>query len=191
MSFHTVEAATEVRKILDGENIMGYRVRVYFGESTPIEPVDQHLQAPESKKLFFISPPPSPPLGWITRNEEAPNKQVHAEDLAAALGKLHPSNHDEAAPRSPASPGNPKIEELKGSSRGATRTRSGSLIVYRPEDHGDSPNLPAIEVEDLTGEESLDTDADADADANISSIESGGKVVTHMARPPVELMNEA
>ena len=76
VSFHTIDDAILVRKLLDYSPIMGERVRVYYGEPTPINPVDQHLAAPESQKLFFISPPPSPPHGWQMRNEEPPNKAM-------------------------------------------------------------------------------------------------------------------
>jgi len=58
------------------------------------------------------------------------------------------------------------------------RKRSGSVIVYHPEHHGDSPNLPAIAVEDLTDEPS-----------EISPVEKNGlTAMTHTMRPPVELM---
>jgi hypothetical protein len=32
------------------------------------------LEAPQVSKMFFISPPPSPPHGWVMRNEDPPNK---------------------------------------------------------------------------------------------------------------------
>jgi hypothetical protein len=35
-----------------------------------------------------LSPPPSPPHGWVMRNEDPPNKEVHASDLAHALSML-------------------------------------------------------------------------------------------------------
>lgn len=60
------------------------------------------------------------------------------------------------------------------------RRRSGSRsIVYDPQDHGDSPALPAVMVEDLTDgqEETLDVEMD-----------EGSRVITHTTRPPVELM---
>ena len=148
------------------------RIRVYFGQPTPINPEDQHLQAPKSQKLFFISPPPSPPAGWKIRNEEAPNKEVHAEDLTSALAKLH------ARPRGDEM--NPDEENM---STGATRRqRSGSsTIVYHPEDYGHSPDLPAIAVEDTT-----------ESPGNLTpmeGVEGSEKQFMHTARPPVELMS--
>jgi hypothetical protein len=175
VSFQTTEEAIAIRQLLDGSPIMSARARVYFGEPTPIDPGDQHLAAPKSQKLFFISPPPSPPHGWMMRNEEPPNKEVHADDLATALAKLH-------SKRQPM--GNlvdPEEEERQGDREGSrveNRARRGSsTIVYHPQDHGDNPLLPAVMVEDTT-EEGLTFD-----DAEL-------KILAHTARPPVELMSD-
>lgn len=154
---------------------MGDRVRVYFGEPTPIEPVDQHLQAPKSDRLFFISPPPSPPHGWEMRNEEPPNKDVHADDLATALAKLHAKQRDPVSPTSPVE----MMTETPGREVEVRRQRSGSTtIVYDPEHHGNSPNLPAIAVEDTT-----------DSPGDLTPMEGVEKPkLFHTARPPVELI---
>jgi len=98
--------------------------------------------------------------------EDAPNKLVHAEDLAEALAKLHHRPQTDL-PASPISDGG----EREG------RQRSGSsTTIYDPNDHGCSPNLPAISVEDLTCEN------------EISPIESEKPIFAHTSRPPVELM---
>ncbi|KAI9822782.1 MAG: hypothetical protein M1832_003015 [Thelocarpon impressellum] len=173
VSFYDVDTAIRIRQLIDGEAIMGYRVRVFFGETTPIEPVDQHLHAPQSQKMFFISPPPSPPHGWESKNEEPPNKAVYAADLASALAKLH------AKPREPASP----ISPVSATGEGGNRARSGSsTMIYDPKDHGDSPHLPAIAVEDTTEawEDELSLERSASPD-----------VITHTARPPLELLTNA
>lgn len=167
VSFFDEASAIRIRQILDGEAIMGEIVRVYFGQPTPIEPKDEHLNLPDAGKLFFISPPPSPPHGWEMRLEDAPNKQVHPEDLAEALAKLH---HRPTAdsPTSPTSIGG-----------GEGRHRSGSsTTIYDPEEHGHSPNLPAIAVEDMTGGN------------DISPIEQEKPIFAHTSRPPVELMEQ-
>lgn len=36
----------------------------------------QLLQLPDAGKLFFISPPPSPPVGWTSRLEDTPNPEA-------------------------------------------------------------------------------------------------------------------
>jgi hypothetical protein len=168
VSFFDEASAIRIRQILDGEAIMGERVKVYFGHPTSIEPKDEHLNLPDAGKLFFISPPPSPPHGWEMKLEDAPNKQVHADDLAEALAKLHHKPRTDL-PGSPMSDGEVDIR----------RQRSGSsTTIYHPSDHGHSPNLPAIAVEDLTG----------DSD-DISPIESeSNTILVHTSRPPVELI---
>jgi len=131
---------------------------------------DQHLQAPKSEKLFFISPPPSPPHGWEIKNEQPPNKEVHAEDLAHALARLHA--HKDV----PASPD--YSEEDRSGEAESGRKRSGSVILYHPDHHGNSPHLPAISVEDMT-----------ESPPDVSPIEDSSRAsIVHTMRPPVELM---
>lgn len=146
---------------------MGERVRVYFGQPTSIEPKDEHLNLPDAGKLFFISPPPSPPFGWEMKLEDAPNKQVHAEDLAEALARLHHRSRTDL----PASP----VESNPG-----PRHRSCSTTIYNPKDHGDSPHLPAIAVEDFTDDSEM-----------ANSLAQEKSIMAHTARPPVELMEES
>jgi len=169
VSFFDDDSAIRIRQILDGEAIMGERVKVYFGHPTSIEAKDEHLNLPDAGKLFFISPPPSPPHGWEMKLEGAPNKQVHAEDLAEALAKLH-HRGPVAVPASP-------MSDRESDRR---RQRSGSsTMIYHPGDHGDSPNLPAIAVEDFTTEPE-----------HLSPLEAESKPIpAHTARPPLELMD--
>ena len=158
------------------------RVRVYFGEATPIEPVDQHLHAPQSQKMFFISPPPSPPFGWEMKNEGPPNKEVHADDLAAALAKLHARPGPRGDLHNTSGSEDTNMDTNSGerdddSAEGRTR-RGSKSVVYHPGDHGDSPHLPAVMVEDTT-------DGEGSQDSNETVI------MAHTARPPVELMSDA
>lgn len=159
--------------MLDGEILFGSRVRVYFGEPTPTDPLpDQHLQAPKASKQFFISPPPSPPQGWESKDEGPPNKDVHADDLVVALERL--SARRQAAPPSPTrAPGK----------EGLGRRSRSSTVVYDPGDHGDSPDLPAVIVEDTTGTSEGLIDFDNDDDEN-------KQPMIHTSRPPIELMSE-
>jgi len=103
--------------------------------------------------------------------EDAPNKQVHAEDLAEALAKLH---HRPATDF----PASPVSDNEEGGKVGGGRDRSGSTTIYDPSAHGHSPNLPAISVQDLTGEN------------DISPIEDEKPIFAHTTRPPVELMEQ-
>jgi hypothetical protein len=187
VTFYNTEAATSIRQSLDGTMLMESRIRVYFGNPTPLNNPDQHLELPKSAKLFFISPPPSPPHGWEMRNEDPPNKQVHAEDLAQALAKLHatPTNGNTSQepckdiPSPATEEGNPEI-----SPRLRTRRRGSSTIVYHPEDHGDSPDLPAIAVEDTTA-------TMTESPTDYSPMEVERPQFMHTARPPVELIHHA
>lgn len=72
------------------------------------------------------------------------------------------------------------------------RRRTGSsTIVYHPEDHGDSPNLPAISVEDTTESPTSMTpsvDAMEGIEGPIQQQKAQGKFVS-TSRPPVEFMH--
>ncbi|KAH8427524.1 putative calcineurin binding protein [Aspergillus melleus] len=200
-SFHSEQDALRTRKLLDGSSLLdntNTRAKIYFGEPTPI--LDEQdarpklLEAPHSDKLFFISPPPSPPHGWVMRNEDPPNKEVHASDLAHALANLKTEQFGvvadvNAAPNANAmEPGTPMSitsDKRTGSWPVAVsqqRSRSSTLI-FHPEDHGGSPNLPAVMVEDTSA-------ALEDMDVEMSPIEmSVKKMPPKTSRPPVELMN--
>ncbi|KAF4979407.1 hypothetical protein FZEAL_4384 [Fusarium zealandicum] len=171
VSFFDEQAAIDVRQIWDSESVLGQQCRVYFGKPTPITQRDEHLALPDAGKLFFISPPPSPPHGWEVRLEDAPNKLVHAEDLAEALAKLHhrpgPVDVDDRSPVTPPDSALP----------GRTRSRSSTLI-YQP---GKQSSMPAVFVEDMT-----------DEPIEYSPVEEQCKpIMAHTSRPPVELMNDA
>lgn len=203
VSFFTSAAAIQVRQLLDRETIMGSRVRCFFGEPTPIEDQDEkerHLKAPEAGKLFFISPPPSPPCGWESRHEDPPNRDVIASDLVEALGKLR-------AGKTPMmgvgvdEPITPDVSPIDGTRDGTLRARSSSTttMIYHPASSGGSPLLPAIAVEDTTGESSSLPSWSPIAEGTTKEIEvpdlaTGGgsprKEMLHTARPPVELMQD-
>lgn len=190
-SFHSEDDALRVRKLLDGQSLLNRNVctKIYFGEPTPLldEGRPKLLEAPHLDKLFFISPPPSPPHGWVMRTEDPPNKEVHASDLAQALAQL---KTEQSAPVSgPVDPGTPMSmseEKRTGSwpiAMSGQRSRSSTLI-YNPEDHGGSPGLPAVMVEDTT------VDSDDEDIEMMSPIDmSVRKLPPKTARPPVELMH--
>ncbi|KAK7206478.1 Calcipressin-domain-containing protein [Myxozyma melibiosi] len=72
------------------------RLRTFFcADNTPVDALLQHrktssLELPDPGKLFLISPPPSPPPGWVATEEEPPNMNVgvDADVLASVLSKL-------------------------------------------------------------------------------------------------------
>lgn len=164
VSFFDEESAVRVRSIWDGEAILGHRVRVYFGKHTPVNARPDHLALPDAGKLFFISPPPSPPHGWEMRLEDAPNKLVHADDLAAALAKLHHTEGTDA--ESADSPAQSPTEP-----NGHRRRSRSSTLIYRPDDG----NMPAVVVEDHTDEP--------------GDFVQPRPITAHTSLPPVELAN--
>lgn len=64
------------------------------------------------------------------------------------------------------------------------RSRS-STIVYHPEQHGSSPLLPAVMVEDTETSPEMEMDID---ESPIGNDGGNSKIMAHTARPPVELM---
>ncbi|KAJ9158375.1 Calcineurin binding protein [Coniochaeta hoffmannii] len=180
VSFFDEQAAIQIRSIWDGEAILGERCRVYFGAPTPTDLAekDHHLALPDAGKLFFISPPPSPPHGWEMKLEDAPNKMVHADDLAEALAKLR---HQAGGPVSPTSPVDSTMGGVDAPSPRASGQRSrSSTLIFHPEEHGGSPGLPCIAVDDMT-----------DEPEELSSPVVPKPIQAHTARPPVELMHHA
>lgn len=172
--------------------------KCYFGEPTPIGDEKKYLNRPDAGRLFFISPPPSPPVGWELRHEDAPNKEVHAEDLASKLQKLsgkftqaadeHPEDeskmqysaealHKLKETRAQALSGASAENSPSTSSPGRHRSRSSTLI-YDPKAHGDSPALPAVMLE-----------TEDDSDVELETREQTEPIM-HTARPPVELMED-
>lgn len=142
-------------------------------------PEDQHLKAPDTGRLFFISPPPSPPHGWESKQEDPPNKEVHADDLAAALHKLNARGGDADAEKIEQAEMLDDLARAKKNTAEMNRARSDSrTIVFSPVEQGHSADLPAIAVEDTSGPSSPVTDVFAAQE----------KPITHTARPPVELM---
>lgn len=194
VSFYSEDAAIAVRQAIDGTAILGSSVaKCYFGTSTPIDNEKKYLDRPDAGRLFFISPPPSPPIGWEMRHEDPPNKEVHANDLASKLQNL--TGKMETPEQSPTEAVDPnkmqytsdelsKIQKARssamaglaeeGDSPKRMRSRSSTLI-YDPKAHGDSPGLPAV---------MLETEDDSEVELD------GGekKLMAHTARPPVELM---
>ncbi|KAI9028509.1 Calcipressin-domain-containing protein [Hyaloraphidium curvatum] len=49
---------------------------------------DRFLQVPHAEKNFLLSPPGSPPVGWVQGFEAGPNTNTHHPDLLARLAEL-------------------------------------------------------------------------------------------------------
>lgn len=206
-SFYDVDSTIAVRQAIDGTAFLGGSVaKCYFGEPTPIgDEKMKYLERPDAGRLFFISPPPSPPVGWEMRSEDPPNKQVHADDLAAQLEKLggrlqslddsseqeddlkqysaeelakvKASSHPHARSSAAArSLADQSPTTGSSSPRKGHRSRSSTLI-YDPKAHGDSPALPAVMLE-----------TEDDSEVELDDGKPSKKILAHTERPPVELM---
>jgi len=187
-SFYDIESASKIKQTLDGHVVFDCRIKVYFGAHTNTSPpsADRHLQAPKVDRLFFISPPPSPPHDWEIRNEGPPNKDVHAEDLAVALSRLHARGNEPVRSASGSSDGDTEMED--SASNNNTRHRSTSItVVFHPEQHGSDSSLPAISVEDTTVTGVVVVESPVEEGSPMEDVVRGEPIV-HTARPPVELM---
>ena len=125
-------------------------------------------------------------MGWEVRDEEPPNKEVHAEDLASALARVNEGSAKRWSDEAAATVARKASASAQGEQRtggGGMRSRS-STIVFDPADHGvQGSGLPAIAVDDFADDGEDDGDVDMD-DARFG----GGRIPVHTARPPVELM---
>jgi Calcipressin len=219
-SFYDTESAITIRQHLDGASLLGnVRTRVYFGEPTPIGEQKKYLDRPDAGRLFFISPPPSPPVGWEVREEDPPNKDVVASDLAEALvklsGKLHSGDDataDEtlgidqdanaatakpplrvtAPPFSSSSDNTPaSASTCKHSpAAGATSARNRSRSSTILYDPETHGDSPALPA--VMVEDTTIDDMDVDGDEEVKA-EAGEQktILAHTSRPPVELMGDA
>ncbi|KAK9467343.1 Calcipressin-domain-containing protein [Lipomyces arxii] len=155
--FQSSEMALVVRTQLNETvyNEESSLIRVYFADETPIRPLlrksgdggmpsaidrerdNTYLKLPESKTLFLISPPPSPPVGWESTEEGPPNLDhgVAPEILSQALNKLtfigtdSDQNYNSSSPSSDKSYG----AQIYGEFKSNAATPSSSIVVVPPD----------------------------------------------------------
>lgn len=103
--FPSAPIASTARDLLHSVGtLFGKSIRAAFTHPTPLynECGQQYLELPSPGRLFFISPPPSPPAGWVSTMEEEPNTETFHTDLHEALldvqnkveGEFTPNNND-------------------------------------------------------------------------------------------------
>ncbi|CAF0951356.1 unnamed protein product [Didymodactylos carnosus] len=73
----------------------GFKFKTYFACPLPIRSTETYLRPPEPEKLFLISPPVSPPIGWEQKVEDPP---VVDFNLLAAIAQLQPNESHEVLP---------------------------------------------------------------------------------------------
>ncbi|PAA84449.1 hypothetical protein BOX15_Mlig028327g1, partial [Macrostomum lignano] len=81
------ELALLARLRLHRQTVAGCEVSVYFASWAAIRVGENSLLPPQPDKMFLISPPASPPVGWEQHLEEAP---VVSYDVLSALASLAP-----------------------------------------------------------------------------------------------------
>ncbi|CAG8738719.1 13601_t:CDS:2 [Dentiscutata erythropus] len=83
VTFYKTTDAKSVKEHFDKSIFLEKIIRVYFGQHTSIYETDntRHLNVPETEKNLLISPPGSPPVGWIQSREDHPNSITLADDL--------------------------------------------------------------------------------------------------------------
>ncbi|RMD40683.1 hypothetical protein DV735_g4431, partial [Chaetothyriales sp. CBS 134920] len=193
VSFLDQDAAIRVRQEIDGiallppqdaaEGHEGTVTKCYFGEPTPLytENEVKYLERPDQGRLFFISPPPSPPIGWEMKAEDPPNKEVHAGDLASKLQKL--TSRMETPDMSPVDSGEEDDDKLRLHTADELlrlqRTRSATAGNVMQIDGGESP------LKTRSRSSTLIYDPKAHGDNLIGKEKP---IMAHTARPPVELM---
>jgi len=94
------ETMQALRTRLTLEKDQEFKGRVYFGDyvyldgdyavagSKPSGPHATFLEVPGNERNFLISPPGSPPIGWVQVEEAGPNPNPHADDIMQALRDL-------------------------------------------------------------------------------------------------------
>jgi hypothetical protein len=210
VSFQSEQDAIKVRQQIDGTAFLNNSIaKCYFGEPTPIDQNTKYLDRPDAGRLFFISPPPSPPVGWEMRSEDPPNKEVHAEDLASKLQKLT-GRMDVQAPSPDSSPVDDKMQytytadelhKLKSARTAAFASVSEDTAGMGLGIGGQSPNSSNSPKRARSRSSTLIYDPKAHGDSpalpavmleteddSEVELETSRPIPVHTARPPVELM---
>ncbi|KAK7494816.1 hypothetical protein BaRGS_00013943 [Batillaria attramentaria] len=100
VNFTSTEATVQARLALNETELCGQQIKCYFAQ-VPKLSSDEHLHPPKPEKMFLISPPCSPPVGWEQMPESEP---VLNFELIAALSRLTPGEAHELHPPSASQP---------------------------------------------------------------------------------------
>jgi calcipressin-3 len=100
LQFSSSDYAAIARIRYDGVVVCGQSIRCYFiQQRTSMD--NAFLRPPQPKRMFLISPPASPPVGWASVTETEP---VINYDLLHAIAKLNPGGTHEVHPPSVSAP---------------------------------------------------------------------------------------
>jgi len=102
VEFTSSECAAVARIRYDGVSVCGSIIRCYFVKVQLSDQACSTLHPPKPTRMFLISPPASPPVGWEPVPESEP---VINLELIAAISKLKPGGSHELHPPTIEHPG--------------------------------------------------------------------------------------
>ncbi|KXS11906.1 Calcipressin-domain-containing protein [Gonapodya prolifera JEL478] len=85
--YEATDQAMRARIMLERDKM--FSGKVYYGEHTSPESLEgDSLQVPENERNWLISPPGSPPIGWVQTREAGPNYRVLSDDFVQRFAEL-------------------------------------------------------------------------------------------------------
>lgn len=143
--FQSAQDAMKARLVLQTKEYTN--LKAHFDKHTPIfeiESEDNHLKLPDKGRLFFISPPPSPPAGWVSQPEASPNTETFHSDLSHALLNLsHADSSIESLGDKNAFVDSPSVTSLPSETIVSPAT---GRLVHRVTLHEPSPALSVLSL---------------------------------------------
>ncbi|CAI2163284.1 3505_t:CDS:2 [Funneliformis geosporum] len=143
--FYQPNDAAKAKTYCDRLEFLTKNIRIYYGQHTPIyDEIDnsRHLCVPEIEKNWLISPPGSPPFGWIPIKEDRPNSNTLSHDLAHALA--HVSLDSE-------------IQEFSLDNTNQDRTIL-TVVPCDSDSHQNDVNVPLILIQDWDDSDTKETE---------------------------------
>ncbi|KAJ1537218.1 hypothetical protein HK096_002187 [Nowakowskiella sp. JEL0078] len=161
--YESQQDAMKAKFVLHNSIIFGTKIGAYFGTNTDTNHLNPNegmsfslLQIPKTEKNFLISPPGSPPVGWVQSLEATPSSGGHHEILIKALESLNQDSFsldDDMMDESPDSVSHEDmiggVEEIEITSQGTTR----KIITFRMPMNSNVQLLPKIIVENVDMED--------------------------------------
>jgi len=125
-------AASMAKNSLDLTLVRDQPIHCYFIQVlSPCNSEDTFLHPPPMEKAFLISPPCSPPVGWVQPRESCPVPLDY--ELIAALAQLNPGENHELHPS--------KEVTIQGKCQ-----RTPSIVVQVCEESGGGLGIPGMRI---------------------------------------------
>lgn len=101
INFTKINSMLLAKEMVHGQEFKGVSLKIYFKEEAK-KVGEDFLKLPQAEKLFLISPPASPPVGWSQKEEPIP--VVNYDLLTAVAGMEMPGKTVELIPRTDSTP---------------------------------------------------------------------------------------